>query len=77
MVLGGVADRPLRRPEAEAVLVGAEPSAEVFAAAAEVAATGIEPLSDSFGSGAYRKRLARVLTRRALTEAAERAGGNS
>ena len=77
VVLGGVAEVPLRRPEAEAVLVGAEPSAEAFAAAAEEAASGIEPLSDSFGSGAYRKKLARVLTRRALTAAAERAGGDS
>jgi carbon-monoxide dehydrogenase medium subunit len=77
VVLGGVAEVPLRRPEAEAVLVGAEPRTEVFAAAADAAATGIEPLSDSFGSGAYRKKLARVLTRRALATAAGRAGGNS
>ena len=77
VVLGGVAEVPLRRPEAEAILVGAEPGADVFEAAAEAAATGIEPLSDSFGSGAYRKKLARVLTRRALTTAAERAGGES
>ena len=77
VVLGGVAEVPLRRPEAEAALVGAEPGAEVLAAAAEAAASGIEPLSDSFGSGAYRKKLARVLTRRALTAAAERAGGHS
>ena len=77
VVLGGVAEVPLRRPEAEAVLVGASPGPEVFAAAAEAAAADIEPLSDSFGSGAYRKKLARVLTRRALTAAAERAGGGS
>lgn len=77
VVLGGVAEVPLRRPEAEAILVGAEPGAEVFAAAAEAAAAEIEPLSDSFGSGAYRKKLARVLTRRALTSAAENAGGES
>lgn len=77
VVLGGVAEVPRRRPEAEAILVGASPGAEAFEAAAEAAATGIEPLSDSFGSGAYRKKLARVLTRRALTVAAERAGGAS
>ena len=77
VVLGGVAEVPLRRPEAEAILVGSAPNADVFAEAAEAAATDIEPLSDSFGSGAYRKKLARVLTRRALTTAAERAGGAS
>lgn len=77
VVLGGVAEVPLRRPEAEAILVGSAPGAEVFAAAAEAAAADIEPLSDSFGSGAYRKKLARVLTRRALTAAAERAGGEA
>ena len=77
VVLGGVAEVPLRRPGAEAILVGSAPGAEVFAEAAEAAAADIEPLSDSFGSGAYRKKLARVLTRRALTAAAERAGGES
>ena len=77
VVLGGVAEVPLRRPEAEAILVGAAPGAEVFEAAAEAAAADIEPLSDSFGSGAYRKKLAGVLTRRALTTAAERAGGET
>ncbi len=76
VVLGGVAEVPLRRPEAEAILVGAAPSAEVLEAAAAAAATGIEPLSDSFGSSAYRKKLAQVLTRRALTAAVERAGGH-
>ena len=75
VVLGGVAEVPLRRPEAEALLVGAVPGTEVFEAAGEAAAAGTDPLSDSFGSGAYRKRLARVLTRRALVAAAERAGG--
>ncbi|MCY3560095.1 MAG: FAD binding domain-containing protein [bacterium] len=77
VVLGGVAEVPLRRPEAEAILVGAAPGAAAFEAAAEAAAMGIEPLSDSFGSGAYRKKLARVMTRRALTAAAERVGGES
>ncbi len=77
VVLGGVAEVPLRRSGAEATLVGSVPGAEVFEAAAEAAATGIEPLSDSFGSGAYRKKLARVLTRRALTTAAARAGGDA
>lgn len=75
VVLGGVAEVPLRRPETEAILVGAPPDADVFAEAAAAAAAGIDPLSDSFGSGAYRKKLAAVLTRRALTVAAERAGG--
>ncbi len=77
VVLGGVAEVPLRRPEAEAILVGSAPGAEIFAEAAEAAAAGIEPLSDSFGSGAYRKKLARVLTRRALAAASERAGGEA
>ena len=77
VVLGGVAEVPLRRPEAEAILVGAEPSTEVLEAAAVAAATDIEPLSDSFGSGTYRKKLARVMTRRALVAAAERTGGHS
>jgi carbon-monoxide dehydrogenase medium subunit len=74
IALTGVAEVPLRRSEAEAVLEGAEPSGDVFAAAGEAAGEGLEPASDLHGTGEYRRHLARVMVRRALHTAAERAG---
>ncbi len=67
--LGGVAQTPVRVPEAEAVLVGERPDEAPFAAAA-AAASKIEALSDSYFSAGYRQRLAGVLVRRALAQAA-------
>jgi carbon-monoxide dehydrogenase medium subunit len=73
--LFGVADRPLRAREAEAALVGNQPSAEVFAAAGAEASSDLEPASDVHGSAAVRRHLAKVTVRRALERAASRAGG--
>lgn len=75
VVLGGVGSTPLRRPEAESIMLGAEPTTETIAEAAEAAAAGLDPPSDTFGSGNYRRKIARVLTRRALADAVSRAGG--
>jgi carbon-monoxide dehydrogenase medium subunit len=61
--------------DAEASLVGSQPSAEAFAAAAADAAGVLEPASDIHGSAAFRRQLAAVVIRRSLAEAAERAGG--
>jgi len=70
----GVADSPLRARAAEASLVGAMPTTETLAAAAQVATDDLEPASDVHGSSAFRKQLARVTVRRALTQATQRAG---
>jgi carbon-monoxide dehydrogenase medium subunit len=69
IVLGGVSDTPLRSEEAEGVLKGQEPTAEAFEAAGLEAARTIEPGSDLQGDAQYKKDLAAVLIRRALTEA--------
>jgi carbon-monoxide dehydrogenase medium subunit len=71
----GVAERAVRAEVAEAGLVGAAVSADTFAAAAADAARGLAPASDMHGSAAYRRHLAAVAVRRALTTAAQRAGG--
>ena len=71
--LFGVSERPLRSAALESSLVGADPSAETFAAAAADAVRDLECASDIHGSGAYRRHLAQVTVRRALTTAAERA----
>ncbi len=70
IVLGGVADTPLRISEAERVLEGAEVSREAFEEAGREAAKVIEPPSDVQGTAEYRRDLSAVLIRRALMEAA-------
>jgi aerobic carbon-monoxide dehydrogenase medium subunit len=72
--LFGVSDRPVRTGEVEAALAGATPSVGTFDAAATDAAENLEPASDMHGDSAYRRHLARVTVRRALTLAAQRAG---
>jgi carbon-monoxide dehydrogenase medium subunit len=73
--LFGVAPTPIRAAAAEASLVGEAPSLAVQEHAASIAAAGIDhPVSDIHGSSEFRRHLASVLTRRALAEAAERAG---
>ena len=74
VVLGGVADTPLRVPEAERVLEGADFGEEAFEEAGHEAAKVIDPPSDVQGTAEYRKDLSAVLIRRALTEAAGDAG---
>ncbi|MFI0468938.1 FAD binding domain-containing protein [Saccharopolyspora sp. 5N102] len=77
LALAGVADRPMLVDRmAVAGLVGSTCApGEVATAAAAVAET-TSPDSDVHASGAYRKRLVEVLSRRAFTEAAERARQN-
>jgi len=76
LALSGLGPVPARPEKAIALLRGAEPQREAFFAAAEEAGK-LEAMSDAYVSGAYRQHLARVLTRRALVEAARRAGERS
>jgi carbon-monoxide dehydrogenase medium subunit len=72
--LFGVDATALRAAEAEALLRGQRPDEALFARAGEAAALAIEePLSDIHASAEFRRDLARVLTQRALSEAAGRA----
>jgi aerobic carbon-monoxide dehydrogenase medium subunit len=64
---------PLRTPEAEAWLRGQPATTEVFARAAELALTELEPADDLHASREYRQHVAPVLTRRALARALQRA----
>jgi len=73
LAFGGVAPTPVRALAAEDALAGHEPTAERLAGAATLARDALSPQSDSFVSGAYRRHLAGVLTRRALTRAVARA----
>jgi aerobic carbon-monoxide dehydrogenase medium subunit len=60
---------PLRATAVEEALRGQPLTADTIAAAAENAADGTEPPSDLNASQDYKRHLARVLTRRALTAA--------
>ncbi len=61
---------PLRARAAEAALAGVEASADAIAAAAAQAAEGTSPSSDLNAAADYRQHLARILTRRAVSQAA-------
>ncbi|WP_199434698.1 FAD binding domain-containing protein [Qaidamihabitans albus] len=71
IVLGGVAGRPLRVPEAEAHVQGAEPAESTWAEAARIAAASVEPGAEADGDHDYRRHLVGTLTRRAFREAYE------
>lgn len=73
-VVGGATSNPVHAKSVESALMGMEPTEENIAAAADqmdIEAT----LGDSYASAEYRAHLAKVLTKRALILAAERAGG--
>ena len=73
IALGAVAPTPLRAREAEAALEGQEVTPALIERAAELAVEAARPISDQRGSAEFRRHLVRVLTRRTLTAALERA----
>ena len=77
IALGAVAPTPVRAVAAEQSLVGQELTPERIEAAATLAVEAARPISDQRGSVEYRRHLVRVLTRRTLTTALERATGRS
>jgi carbon-monoxide dehydrogenase medium subunit len=74
VVVGGATANPVHARAVEAALMGQEPTAENIAAAAEqmdIEAT----MGDPYASSEYRAHLAKVMAKRALMLAAERAAG--
>jgi carbon-monoxide dehydrogenase medium subunit len=74
IAVSGVAGRPIRAAAVEQELTGQAPTAELVVEASQSATAELEPFSDVFGSGRYRKRVATTMVRRALTTAIDRAG---
>ncbi len=72
LALSGLAHAPVRPAAIEQALRGQAPDAATFKAAA-AAAEKLEAGADAYVSSAYRQHLARVLTYRALEQAAARA----
>lgn len=71
--LAGVGPVPADASPEAAALTGREPTQQAFDEVGARAAAACEPPSDVHASAAYRRRLVRVLVRRALTVAAGRA----
>jgi carbon-monoxide dehydrogenase medium subunit len=71
--LANAADVPLRATGAEALLLGAEPTAGAVLEAAERAAADTDPVPEHYCSPRYRRHVAAVLVRRCLTGAVEEA----
>ena len=66
--LGGVSEIPFRSTAAEQTMLGEEWSPSLVEAAAEAAATEVDPPSDTHGDAEYRRDLVRALLPRALRE---------
>jgi aerobic carbon-monoxide dehydrogenase medium subunit len=73
LAFAGLSDVPVRATAAEDVLIGEEPSTELFAEAARRATEDIDPPADLHGSAEYRKKVAAALVRRGLQAAADNA----
>ena len=70
VALTNVATTPHRASATEAALAGGPATADAIAAAAESAADGTNPTSDTHADSEFRKHLARVLAKRAVSNAA-------
>jgi carbon-monoxide dehydrogenase medium subunit len=64
-------ERPMRIAAAEALLVNASPTQQVFAKAADAAADEVQPIADLHGSASYKREMVRVHVRRALEKAGQ------
>jgi len=73
IALGSVGVTPLRGMAAEAILSGQRLSESLLHAAGEAVKGVVDPLSDHRGSAAYKREMAGVMIRRALTQAWEAA----
>ena len=71
LAFAGAADVPVRCGEAEEILIGQQPAADLFAEAAQQAIAGLTPPADLHGSSDYRKKVAATLVRRGLQAAAD------
>jgi carbon-monoxide dehydrogenase medium subunit len=75
IALTNVSPVPMRSKNAEQALIGQAISAENVEAAGQAAAAECDPSPDLRGSVAYKRDLTRVLTKRAIQKAVQRAKG--
>ncbi len=75
LVFLSVGDMPVVAASASAVLRGQRPSEDAIRAAAEAVTGDIDPQADIHATAEYRMHLSKVLARRTLTRAVQRASG--
>jgi carbon-monoxide dehydrogenase medium subunit len=75
--LTAVAETPFAATDAEAALVGKDPSEEVYRAAGDAAAAQSRPSDDSHGPADYKRAMVAEMTVRALRVAVDRARANA
>jgi aerobic carbon-monoxide dehydrogenase medium subunit len=73
LAFAGLSDVPVRAADAEDLLIGQPPSADLFDEAARRATEDLDPPADLHGSSDYRKKVAAALVRRGLRAAADNA----
>jgi len=71
IALGAVATTPIRAPEAEKILIGAELTDDVLGKAGVAAMNSCKPISDVRASAEYRADMVRVFTKRTVKKALE------
>jgi CO/xanthine dehydrogenase FAD-binding subunit len=77
VAITALAPRIVRVPDAEVALVGGDGGAGAVQAAGDAAAAAAQPISDVRASADYRRAMAAVIARRAVTAAIARARGSS
>jgi carbon-monoxide dehydrogenase medium subunit len=77
LALASVAPIPLRCPEAEAMLIGQKPEADLLDQAAEAAMAASKPIDDVRASADYRRHTVKILARRVLDDCLIRIKGNA
>jgi aerobic carbon-monoxide dehydrogenase medium subunit len=75
VVAAGVSPTPLRLRPVEDLVIGSSVDGEVLAAAERAATGAVDPVGDVHADAAYRRQLAGVLVRRALTAVGAKAAG--
>jgi carbon-monoxide dehydrogenase medium subunit len=74
IALGGLGSTPIRASVTERELLGTALTPQIIAAAAAKAAEGTDPVEDSYASAEYKQHVATVYARKAIEQAAQRAG---
>jgi carbon-monoxide dehydrogenase medium subunit len=69
--LGSVAPRVIRSPNAERILIGQYPTSKILEEASRVCIEDISPISDIRSSAEYRRRSAKVIVNRVLSQAVQ------
>lgn len=77
IALTSVFPHNLKVTEAESLLVGEQPSTDLFREAGAIASSACDPAGDHRGSAEYKRHVVGVFVERGLANAVDRAGGGS